>query len=122
MGPDGLNVSDNYLLDNGQRDNVYDISRLVLKDGRPAATGDLTITYAYFDHDGVGDFFSADSYTNEDGIGFTAIPTYVPTSIIPNGTQDNSGYQLFLRDLLTSVLLLTPLVLMLQRSPGSSLV
>ena len=51
MGPNDLNVTDNYVLDNGQRDNMYDISRLILKDGRPAATGDLKITYAYFDHD-----------------------------------------------------------------------
>ena len=78
MGPNGLNVTDNYILDNGQRDNIYDISRLVLKPGRPASTGDLTITYSYFEHDGEGDFFSADSYTQDNGVGFTAIPMYNP--------------------------------------------
>ena len=103
MGPDGLNVTDNYQLDNGQRDNIYDISRLILKDGRPAATGDLTITYSYFDHDGDGDFFSADSYTNVvEGTGstfsFTAIPTYIPTSIVPNGSENTNSVRLFLRD------------------------
>lgn len=98
MGAEELNVTDNYRLDNGQRDNIYDISRLILKDGRPAATGDLTVTYSYFDHDGEGDFFSADSYTGNNGVGFTAIPTYTPTAIIPTGSQFTNSVKLFLRD------------------------
>ncbi len=98
MGPDGLNVTDNYQLDNGQRDNIYDISRLILKDGRPGATGDLTILYSYFEHDGEGDFFSADSYTGDDGVGFISIPTYTPTAIVPNGSEFTNSVKLFLRD------------------------
>ena len=63
MAPSGLEVRDNYLFDDGQRDNVYELSRLVLKPGAPKATGELTITYEYFSHSGNGDFFSVDSYT-----------------------------------------------------------
>tara|TARA_R110002050_G_scaffold292587_1_gene448063 strand:- start:5453 stop:12940 length:7488 start_codon:yes stop_codon:yes gene_type:complete len=98
MGPDKLNVTDNYRLDNGQRDNIYDISRLILKTGRPRATGNLELDYSYFEHSGDGDFFSADSYTDDNGIGFVAIPSYQPTAIIPNGSEFTNNVNLPLRD------------------------
>jgi len=98
MAPNDLIVTDNYLFDNGQRDNIYDLSRLYLKQGRPRATGALTVTYSYFEHDGDGDFFSADSYTDDQGVGFTSIPVYQPSNIIPDGSQFTNGVQLFLRD------------------------
>ena len=34
---DAIDISGNYIFDNGQRDNYYDIARLILLPGRPAA-------------------------------------------------------------------------------------
>ena len=91
-------ITDNYFLDNGQRDNVYDIARIVLKDGRPVANTDVKIVFDYFQHSAEGDFFSVDSYTDDEGIGFKAVPTYTPISIIPSGTNLSSNTLMQLRD------------------------
>jgi len=56
------NVTDRYLLDNGQSDNFYDLSRIQLKSTATAPTGQLLVVYDYFTH-GAGDYFSVDSYT-----------------------------------------------------------
>ena len=93
-----LDITDNYIIDNGQRDNVYDISRINLKAGRPLASETLTITFDYFQHSSEGDFFSVDSYTDDEGIGFKAVPTYSPISTIPNGTNLSSNTLMQLRD------------------------
>ena len=45
MAPNNDSVRDNYLFDNGQRDNFYGISNMNLKEGYPIASGDLTITF-----------------------------------------------------------------------------
>ena len=74
----GVNITDNYIFDNGQRDNVYDIARLVLKPGRPLAYGELEVIVDYFDHDNLGDFFSVDSYTDQDGVDYGLIPIFYP--------------------------------------------
>ena len=56
-------ITDRYTLDNGQRDNFYDIARIQLKHGVSAPTGRIKVTYDYFSH-GTGDYFSVDSYTS----------------------------------------------------------
>lgn len=90
INADGIDIRDNYVFDDGQRDNFYDIGRLILKEGRPAADSRLTITMDYFEHDNLGDFFSVDSYTDQDGIGFNKIPVYIPKSGEPkNGSLVN---------------------------------
>lgn len=78
----GKDITDNYIFDNGQRDNIYDIARVVLKNGRPAATGELQIVFDYFEHSGEGDFFSVDSYTADDTFNYANIPTYTPTFVV----------------------------------------
>ena len=99
---DVLDVTDNYVLDDGQRSSYYDMGRVVLKQGRPFPTGDLTIKFDYFDHvDGVGqDFFSVDSYTHEEGIPYEEIPVFHPsTSASTNQTSaENSNFYMKLRD------------------------
>ena len=67
------NVTDRYELDNGQRDNFYDVGRIKLKTGQPAPTGRLLVVFDYFTH-GAGDYFSVDSYTGQ--IAYDEIPTY----------------------------------------------
>ncbi|MCG7944878.1 MAG: DUF4815 domain-containing protein [Candidatus Thiodiazotropha taylori] len=67
--PTGTNITSNYLLDDGQRPEYYDISRLILKSNstRPSAgTGDLVVFFSYFEHQAGGQFYSADSYSSLD--------------------------------------------------------
>jgi len=80
-------ITDRFDLDTGQRDNFYDVARLVRKTGKVAPTGRLLITFDYFEH-GSGNFFSVDSYS---GFDYTDIPGY---------TSDVSGEQFALRDCL----------------------
>ena len=68
------NIVDRYILDNGQRDNMYDIARLQLKPGASAPTGRIRVTYDYFTH-GSGDYFSVDSYTASFG-DYENIPSF----------------------------------------------
>ena len=77
-------ITNNYELDDGQRQNIYDIGRLVLKEGAPCFTSPLKktkvetieISFDYLEHSDDGDFFSVDSYTHEDGINYDVIPYY----------------------------------------------
>ena len=80
-------VTNRFDLDTGQRDNFYDVSRLVRKSGAQAPTGRLLITYSYFSH-GAGNFFDVDSYS---GIDYGDIPSY---------TSDVTGEKFELRDCL----------------------
>ena len=83
MAPNNLDVRDNYTFDDGQRDNYYGISTLELKEGAPVATGDLSITFDYYEHSGNGDFFSVDSYASDRGTDYADIPVYAPIAGIP---------------------------------------
>ena len=47
-------ITSRYELDTGQRDNYYDIARIVRKPGRATPTGRLLVIYDYFEH-GTGD-------------------------------------------------------------------
>ena len=59
----GANVTTHFELDNGQRDDYYDLGRIKLKTtSNYAADLALTVTYKYFSHT-AGDFFTVDSYT-----------------------------------------------------------
>ena len=91
-------VTDNYILNNGQRDNYYDIASIRLKVGRPAATEALKVTVNYFEHSDEGDFFSVDSYTSEEGIGFKLIPYFSPTGLIPKNSEQINNTFIALRD------------------------
>ena len=80
-------VTDRFTLDTGQRDNFYDMGRLVRKPGALAPTGRLLVTFSYFEH-GTGNFFSVDSYS---GFDYGSIPAY---------TSDVTGERFELRDVL----------------------
>lgn len=55
-------ITANYTLDNGQRDTVYLRGRAILNSGASAPSGDVTVTYTYYEHSISGDFFCIDSY------------------------------------------------------------
>ena len=67
-------VTDRFELDNGQRDNFYDIGRIKLKTGALVPTGRLLIQFDYFSH-GAGDYFDVDSYAGV--VEYTSIPSYL---------------------------------------------
>lgn len=76
-GPN-IDWTNQYTLDNGQRDNYYGPGYISLIAGNgPASTSQLSIQFSYFTH-GSGEYFSVDSYNNFDGTEnwYSNIPTY----------------------------------------------
>ena len=67
-----LDVTDRYELDNGQRENFYDIARIKLKPGANAPAGRLLFSVRRLTHS-PGDYFSVDSYTAVD---YEEIPSF----------------------------------------------
>ena len=58
-------VTNQYVLDNGQRDNYYDIGSVTLKSGQ-TVTGPVVIFFEYFTHGANDGFFCVNSYPNRD--------------------------------------------------------
>ena len=81
-------ITNRYELDNGQRDNYYDVGRIKLKSGELEPTGSLRITFDFFSH-GAGDYFDVDSYTGV--VDYASIPSY---------NSDTTGSSFELRDCL----------------------
>ena len=79
-------ITSRFELDNGQRDNYYDVGRIKLKSGQVTPTGRLLINFDYFSH-GSGDYFDVDSYTGV--IDYENIPSY---------SSDTTGITYQLRD------------------------
>ena len=78
----GTDVTNRFTFDNGQRDTFYDVSRIVLKPGFDAPTGQLVVGFDYFEHS-QGDFCTVDSYLHEAGVGEDDIP-YFNSSVYGN--------------------------------------
>ena len=85
------NVTANFLLDTGQRDSYYDVSRLVRKPAAVVPTGQLLIIYDYFTA-GTGDYFSVDSYTGQ--VTYDDIPQYLATKVDPESKAPVGQYEL----------------------------
>ena len=68
----GIDITSNYIVDDGQRDTHYDLGRLVKKKNIPFPTGPMRITFEYFDHS-AGDYLSVDSYPD---LLYEEIPTF----------------------------------------------
>ena len=71
----GIDVTDRFTFDNGQRDTVYDVSRIILKPGKEQTTGQLVIAFDYFEQS-QGDFCTIDSYIHEAGVTEDLIPSF----------------------------------------------
>ena len=50
------NITGRFILDTGQRDNFYDVGRVIRKAGQTEPTGRIAIVFDYFEHSD-GDFF-----------------------------------------------------------------
>ena len=72
VDPAGQSVIGRFILDNGQRDNFYDIGKITLKSGE-IDPGAITVVFDWYDHSGSGDFFSVDSYDDTE---YTQIPSF----------------------------------------------
>lgn len=75
------NITDWYTLDNGQRDDFYDIGKIIRKPSYPKPTGRLLITFDYFSHGVNGNYFSVDTYTVISGVEYDGIPSYSSTAL-----------------------------------------
>ena len=71
----GQDITERFTFDDGQRDTFYDVSRIVLKPGYPAPTGQLVVAFDYFEHS-QGDFCTVDSYNHESGVTLEEIPSF----------------------------------------------
>ena len=73
-----INIRDRFLFDTGQRDNVYDMARIIRKEGAEEPSGQLLIDFDYFEHQNDGQYFSVDSYLNPSNLSldYADIPVY----------------------------------------------
>lgn len=64
----GQDITQNYLFDNGQRKNAYQVGSIIRKDGVAAPNeGDIVVFFSYYDTDPTESFFyNADSYSGDD--------------------------------------------------------
>ena len=71
----GTDITNRFTFDDGQRDTLYDVSRIVLKPGFDPPTGQIVIAFDYFEHS-QGDFCTVDSYLHEAGVLVDEIPSF----------------------------------------------
>ena len=87
-------ITSRYTLDTGQRDNFYDIARIVRRPGSSAPTGRLLIVHDYLEH-GSGDLMTVDSYTDvANQMDYEDIPTYSATKIDPDAPKPTGEFPL----------------------------
>ena len=84
------NITGRFILDTGQRDNFYDVGRIIRKAGQTAPTGRIAIVFDYFEHSD-GDFFTVDSYSSVD---YKDILTYSATRVDPEVREPTGEYDL----------------------------
>ena len=74
-------ITNDFIVDNGQRDNFYDEAKIRLKPTANLPVGSLIITFQYFAH-GAGSFFTRNSYSANAGLnfdGYSQIPAFQST-------------------------------------------
>lgn len=74
------NITDQFTLDNGQRDNYYQNGKITYTGSIDLNTNELTIVYRYFEWTTPGDFFDVQSYGDDEEVGinveYNEIPIY----------------------------------------------
>jgi hypothetical protein len=100
-------VTDRYVLDNGQRDNMYDHGSIILKPGATPPTGRILGIVDYFDPDTNPGFFAIGSYSSDiaSSTGYNLYSNGTPAdtfnySTIPTFTSPLTGEIIELRDAL----------------------
>lgn len=59
---DSTDVTNMFVFDSGLRDSHYDLAKIIVIAGQDVS-GDVTVTYSYFNHQAGGDYYSVNSYT-----------------------------------------------------------
>lgn len=93
---DGLELDGIYDIDNGQRQNFYDLGRLNLISGNSIPSTDVFVRYKYFDHGASGDFFAKNSYNGQ--VDYENIPDFT----FDDGTTVNLRDQIDFRPVVNS--------------------
>ena len=75
-GDSTTSFANRFTLDDGQRDNHYDLGRLLLNAGQtaPPSTPGVFVKFRHFEHGVSGDFFAVNSYTGQ--VTYDQIPKY----------------------------------------------
>ena len=87
---DSKDISDNFLLDDGQRDGYYGLASIKRKPGAPVPSKPILIIFDYFTASS-GSFFTVDSYSD---LEFENIPTYIPNITDPKGLEPDGQIEL----------------------------
>ena len=88
-------ITSKYLLDTGQRDNYYDIARIVRKRNSAAPIGRLLVVYDYLEH-GAGDVFTVDSYSDvAKQMEYDDIPAYTASKIDVDEPDPSGKFPLY---------------------------
>jgi len=88
-------ITSDFLLDTGQRDNFYDISRIIRKPSVPSPQGRLLVVYDYMEH-GTGDVMTVDSYTDvANQMDYEDIPSYNATRVDPDDPEPTGLFPLY---------------------------
>lgn len=81
----GLDITNRFIFDNGQRDNFYTVGQGTVKQGQTIPGGSVTVTYDYFTHTN-GDYFAGiGSYPD---IPYEKVPTYITSTGISHKLVD----------------------------------
>ena len=107
----GSDITNKFTFDSGQRDTVYDVSRIIIKPGFEPPVGQIVIAFDYFEQS-QGDFCTIDSYLHDAGVLENEIPSFnssvlgnvqlknvidfrpkVNTNTIISGFQDTSSLE-----------------------------
>lgn len=67
-------ITSDFVLDNGQRDNFYDVGKITINPTAIQPSGTITVEYRYFAHGATGNFFCKNSYDGQ--IDYEDIPSY----------------------------------------------
>ena len=87
-------ITSNFVLDTGQRDNFYDIARIVRKPNVAEPRGRLLVVYDFFTH-GSGDAFTVDSYSSSAGqMEYDDIPIYTASRVDPDEPEPTGVFEL----------------------------
>ena len=81
-----VDIKNNFVLDDGQRDQIYDFSRIVRNLSSPTPTRRLRVVFNFYDRSASGDYFSVNSYT---GVSYDLITKYKDKSL-----SDSIDYRL----------------------------
>lgn len=72
----GVDITQNFNVDSGTRDNYYGIGKITLAPGYTLPATTVTVSFRYFAHSSTGGYFFASSYADNPGFTYSDIPQY----------------------------------------------